>query len=219
MDSLTDAVMTLNNQSSLRAAVLTGQGDYFSSGGQIDWLLSRCGQQEPEAVVVARMRHMYGRGLSLRRLRVPVIAAVNGPCYGAAAGIAVGACDIRVAHPQAHFSFNFVRMGLHPGMASTFFLPRLVGPAKAAEMLLTGRIVASDEAYDCGLVSRISDEPLKEALRIAEEICKSGPLAVQSLVDTLRSMNEAPATFTVSSTKSHNLALSKKKNILGRVGE
>ena len=98
------------------------------------------------------------------------------------------ACDLRVMHEQAKVGMTFVRIGIHPGMAATWNLPRLVGPAHAADLLYTGRLVDAREALAMGLVSRIADDAtFAAAVRdLARSIAENGPLAVRALKETLR---------------------------------
>ena len=110
----------------MRAAILTGAGRAFSAGGDLDWLMAR--HRDTPENNVAVMTEFYKRFLVLRRLPVPVIAAINGPAIGAGLCLAVGGADLRVASTGAKLGVTFTKLGLHPGMAATFFLPQLVGP-------------------------------------------------------------------------------------------
>ena len=101
----------------------------------------------------ARMIAFYRAWLSVRRLEVPTIAAVNGPAIGAGLCLAL-ACDLRYAAQGARLGVPFVRLGMHAGMAATYLLPHVVGEAHARDLLLTGRTVDADEALRLGLVSR-----------------------------------------------------------------
>src|SRR5689334_6537124 len=136
----------------LRAVVVTGAGSAFCSGGNTSWIAS-----EPDATVDhlrTRMMAFYRAWLSVRRLEVPTIAAVNGHAIGAGLCLAL-ACDVRYAASGAKLGVPFVKLGMHPGMAATYLLPNVVGPAHARDLLLTGRVVDADEALGLGLVSRV----------------------------------------------------------------
>ena len=127
----------------------------------------------------------------MRQVPVPVIAAINGPAIGAGLCLAVGGADIRVASTGAKLGVTFTRLGLHPGMAATHFLPQLVGPQAAADLLLTGRVIGAKEALALGLVSQTVDCALTGALQLAEEISsETGPVSVRTLVTTLRRKQE-----------------------------
>lgn len=139
---------------SVRVVVVTGQGTAFCSGGNTGWIAS-----EPEAEVDhlrTRMMAFYRAWLSIRTLEVPTIAAVNGHAVGAGLCLAL-ACDVRYAARGATLGAPFVKLGMNPGMAATHLLPGVVGEAHARELLLTGRMVAADEAFRLGLVSEVFD--------------------------------------------------------------
>jgi enoyl-CoA hydratase/carnithine racemase len=109
-------------------------------------------------------------------LQVPIIAAVNGPAIGAGNDLAC-MCDMRVASNRARFAESFVKVGIVPGDGGCWFLPRVVGMARAAEMLFTGDVVEADEALRIGLVSRVvePDALLDEALRLADRVAANPP--------------------------------------------
>lgn len=160
----------------VRAVVVTGEGSAFSSGGNTSWIAG-----EPDATVDrlrSRMLPFYRAWLSIRKLEVPTIAAINGPAIGAGLAMAL-ACDIRYAARGARMGVPFVRLGLHPGMASTYLLPDVVGPAVARDLLLTGRLVDADEAVTLGLVSRVFEpEGFREqAVAAATEVAATAPIA------------------------------------------
>lgn len=161
---------------SVRAVVVTGEGSAFCSGGNTGWIAS-----EPEASVDylrTRMVGFYRAWLSIRRLEVPTIAAINGPAIGAGLCLAL-ACDIRYAARGAKLGAPFVKLGMHSGMAGTYLLPNVVGEAHARDLLLTGRIVDADEALRLGLVSRVIEpEAFRgEILETAAGIAATAPIA------------------------------------------
>ena len=155
---------------------MTGSGTAFCSGGNTGWIAG-----EPDAEVDqlrTRMIAFYRAWLSIRRLEVPTIAAVNGPAIGAGLCLAL-ACDIRYAAASARLGAPFVRLGMHPGMAATYLLPDVVGAAHARELLLTGRIVDATEALRLGLVSAVLPDGTfrDDVLGIAEDIAATAPIA------------------------------------------
>jgi enoyl-CoA hydratase len=177
-----------------RAVVITGAGDEaFCSGFDVN----------PENPQVARLadavqNHLKGPAMELiRRVRtgadslvclpVPVIAAVNGLAYGGGAEIA-SRCDLRVIDPQAVFCFSEVKLGLMPDHGGVVGLTRLIGPSKAADLILTGRKVSAGEAVALGLVNRISapGKALEEAMELAEAIVENGPHAVRHALKVIR---------------------------------
>ena len=134
----------------IRAVVVTGNGKAFSAGGDLQFLQDR--HYDTPANNAPLMRAFYERFLCVRTLPVPVIAAINGPAVGAGLCFAL-ACDIRLAAANAKLGLTFVGLNLHPGMASTHFLPLIVGPQVASEMLLTGKLYSGLEAERKGVVA------------------------------------------------------------------
>ena len=170
------AIDELAADRSVRVVVVTGEGSAFCSGGNTSWIAS-----EPDATVDElreRMLPFYRAWLSIRRLEVPTIAAVNGPAIGAGLCLAL-ACDIRYAATGARLGVPFVKLGMHAGMAGTYLLPDVVGPAHARDLLLTGRVVDADEALRLGLVSRVIDPADFDAeiLATAQAVAATAPIA------------------------------------------
>ena len=174
--SWVEAVDRLADDPDVRVVVVTGEGSAFCSGGDTAWIAS-----EPEAGVDrlrTRMLAFYRAWLSIRRLEVPTIAAVNGPAIGAGLCVAL-ACDLRFAASGARMGAPFVKLGMNPGMASTYLLPDVVGEAVARDLLLTGRLVRAEEARELGMVSRVLDpEGFDDAvLEVAEQVAATAPVA------------------------------------------
>jgi enoyl-CoA hydratase/carnithine racemase len=170
----------------IRAIILSGRGKAFSAGGDLEMLeaKTKLSAEENER----RMLDFYNSFLSILELNIPLIAAINGAAVGAGLCLA-SACDIRICTDNSKLGFTFVKLGLHPGMGGTYFLPRVVGDAQARELMLTGRIIDANEALRIGLVSKVvaRDDLEGEALRYANEICQNGPESIRQLVQTLRS--------------------------------
>lgn len=174
--SWTAAIDELAGDRSVRAVVVTGEGSAFCSGGNTGWIAS-----EPDAGVDYlrdRMLPFYRAWLSIRRLEVPTIAAINGPAIGAGMCLAL-ACDIRYAAPSARLGVPFVKLGMHAGMAGTWLFPEVAGLAVARDLLLTGRVVDADEALRLGLVSRVIEQEsfLSTVLETAGGIAATAPIA------------------------------------------
>lgn len=172
-------------ENNLRAVILTGAGRAFSAGGDLEMLKNKSlltGEENRN-----RMLSFYDSFLSIRKLKVPIIAAINGHAIGAGLCVAT-ACDIRIAAEGAKLGFTFTRLALHPGMGATYFLPQVIGIAKATELLLTGRIVLADEALRLGLVSEVCESTaiLDRAKGIANEIMQCGKEATRQLLESLR---------------------------------
>lgn len=176
-DEVTALVKELKEDQTARVLVLTGAGRAFSAGGTKGNLQSRTvGGANREAPKV-----FYKKFLTLRQLEIPTIAAINGPAVGAGFCVAL-ACDMRVAAANARMGLTFVRLGIHPGMAGTYTTPRIVGMAKACEVIFTGKLYTGEEAFAMGLVNRVvpQEKVMDEAMSLAREIATNcAPIAVR----------------------------------------
>ncbi len=121
-DAFEQRIEELKSDSSLRAVILTGAGNAFSAGGDLEFLLNRT--KSPAPFNVEEMLKFYNRFLCIRSLSIPTIASINGPAIGAGLCLAV-ACDLRIAAKDAVLSWSFATLGLHPGMAATHFTPQV----------------------------------------------------------------------------------------------
>jgi enoyl-CoA hydratase/carnithine racemase len=174
---LGSALMDFRDDPGARVAIITGTGEFFSTGADHYTML------EPWAAGSYREPPMITRGLDIWK---PLIAAVNGPARGGGLEIAL-ACDIRIASENAYMQFPEVGSGLIPGLGGTQRLPRIISPGKAAEMILLGTPVSAEEAYRIGLVNEVV--PLAELLPTAkvwaEKICENRFLAVQRAKESM----------------------------------
>lgn len=186
-DALAARCAELASEQRLRAVVLTGSPPAFSGGGDLEMLeeLSRRTREEGFDATTT-MAGFYRRFLSIRDLPVPVIAAINGHAVGAGLCIAL-ACDLRLVADEATVGLNFVKLGLHPGMGGSWFLPRLLGEQRAAAWLYTGDLVDGTTAARQGLAlaSHPADEVLDRALELAGRIASAAPQTVRRLKGTL----------------------------------
>src|SRR5260221_8107013 len=137
------AVAQIGTDLDVRAVVVTGAGKAFCSGGDLGWINPGPGASVPE--MRRKMRSFYPQFLAVRSLDVPTIAAINGPAVGAGLCLAM-ACDIRIAARSATLATAFTRLGMHPGMAATYLLTRLVGTARAAELFFTAGPIDATQA-------------------------------------------------------------------------
>lgn len=169
-----------------RCIVVTGSGAYFSVGADLRSTLQRTGADGDRAPH-ERSFGMYEPFLSLLDIAVPVIGALNGHAIGGGFGLAL-ACDLRIGALDAKYGGNFVRLGIAPGMAISYLLPRLIGAARASELLLTGRLVDGHEAERLGILNRAvpSADVLSEAMALAREIAAAAPLAVRATKHAIR---------------------------------
>jgi len=171
---LADACRRANQDETLRAAVLTGAGDAFCVGIDLDELASLT----PADLSHANAAAMASRAVA--SLDLPVIAAVNGDALGAGLELAL-ACDIRIASDKARFGFPETSYGLIPGGGGTQRLPRIVGKGKATEMVLTAETIDAAEAFRIGLVSRAvaPDSLVEETEEVAKRLVSRAPIAVR----------------------------------------
>ena len=153
-----------------RAAILTGSGRAFCSGGDLREMKAM-GESEGniEAFLDAPLKALHDVIRLIRETPIPFIAAVNGVCAGAGTNFAL-ACDLVLAAEDASFNEAFVRIGLSPDCGGTFFLPRAIGEKLAAEMLMTGMTVSAQRAAEIGMINRV--------VPAAELINEAGKLAV-----------------------------------------
>lgn len=176
------AIEEVRDDRDMRVLVLTGTGRAFSTGADVKAMaegrLFRDGNGESKSPEDdPRSNHV----LALRNLYKPVIAAINGYAVGAGLDLAL-ACDIRIASDQAKLTEAYIRRGLIPVMAGTYFLPRLVGLDKACELIWTGDMVDAHEALEIGLVTKVvPHDELHDATReLAEKLAKGPPLAIEA---------------------------------------
>jgi enoyl-CoA hydratase/carnithine racemase len=168
----------------VRCVIVTGTGRCFSAGADFKSQIQRADEgRRPHE----RSFAMYEPFLSVLDIEVPVIAAMNGHAIGGGFGLAL-ACDVRVAAREAKYGANFCRLGLSPGMAISYLLPRLVGASRAAELLYTGRLLTGEETERIGLASRaVPAEQVAEVARdLAGAIAANAPIAVRSTKALLR---------------------------------
>ena len=181
---VSEAVQTLNASREPRVVLVVGEGRAFCAGGDFS-LIEENSKKTPEQ----NRRDMigfYSSFLSITRLAVPSVAVLQGAAVGAGLCLAM-ACDLRVAASEAKLGANFVRVGLHPGMGCSVLLPRLVGPAKAAELILTGKLITGEEAAQIGLVNlAVPRAALEEQVAaIVNAITSAAPVAVTQAKETL----------------------------------
>ena len=175
---MTVAFAWLADRAPLRGLIVTGAGQAFCAGGDVNWF--RKGVEAGEVDLPSEVRRgaevLHQAIVDLRRIPYPVIAAVNGPAAGAGFSLAL-ACDLRIAADTAFFAPAYGRIGASPDGGMTYFLPRVVGPSKALELLLEDPNLKAEEAKELGLVTEVvPPEQLAEAVRAkAEKLAKMAP--------------------------------------------
>jgi 2-(1,2-epoxy-1,2-dihydrophenyl)acetyl-CoA isomerase len=179
-EDLLDAVTRAAADPEVRVVILTGAGRAFCAGGDVK-AMAEAKAQGAERPLIEKVAPLRDRVLlTMREAPKPFLAAVNGPAAGAGMNLAL-ACDIRLASTTAQFSQAFVKRGLHPDWGGTYFLPRIVGLARAAEMIFTGDPVGAEEALRLGLVSALypPEELLPAARALARKIAAGPPIAIR----------------------------------------
>ena len=163
-----------------RCIVLCSDGKHFCAGANFGKDRDMQDKADPYS-------ELYTQAVRLFKNKKPVIAAVQVGAIGGGLGLSLVA-DFRIGCPESRFSANFSRLGFHQGFGTTVTLPRVVGPQNAAMMMLTGRRLKGQEAFDVGLIDYLVplNEVRSKAIELAEEISESGPLAVQSIRATIR---------------------------------
>jgi 2-(1,2-epoxy-1,2-dihydrophenyl)acetyl-CoA isomerase len=172
--ALRESLESIAGDQSVRAVILTGAGRAFCAGQDL------AERERPDAAPLeVEVRERYNPIIrALRSMGQPVIAAVNGVAAGAGASLAF-ACDLRIAAEEARFMLAFGRIGLVPDSGASWFLPRLVGSGRAAEMALLGDTIDAGEALRVGLVSTVvpGDQLMAEARAMAERLAEGAPMA------------------------------------------
>ena len=162
----------------VRVVVVTGLGDTFCSGGDIkDMAEGKLRSWDMKRFVWDGVHRI---ALTLEDLDKPVIAAVNGAAMGAGLDMAL-MCDIRICSDKARLAESYINMGVVPGDGGSYFLPRLVGSAKALELLLTGEVLSASQALALGIVNRVvpHERLMEETLVFSNIIASKPPLAVR----------------------------------------
>jgi enoyl-CoA hydratase/carnithine racemase len=175
-----DILVRARTDPDVRVIVLTGAGDAFCSG--VD-LSSQDGERPSPLQRKEHLAdHIHRIPLALEDLDKPVIAAINGVAVGAGMGMAL-MCDMRIIARSARLSEGYIRVGLVPGDGDCYYLPRLVGPAKALELLLTGDFIDAAEAARLGIANHVvNDDDLPAAVnRLARKLADAPPVAVRTI--------------------------------------
>lgn len=180
-EDLLAALLAAEEDAACRVVVITGAGRAFCAGGDVDYM---SGLQKNGEVVAFQKLLDAGRDIvtTIAGMAKPVIASVNGVAAGAGCNLAL-ACDYRIASDAARFGETFVRIGLHPDWGGTWFLPRLAGPGRALEILMTGRMVDAAEALTIGMVDRVvpAADLAAQTATLARAIAQGPPLAIAGI--------------------------------------
>ncbi|MBI4619035.1 MAG: enoyl-CoA hydratase [Desulfobacterales bacterium] len=185
-EDIIDAIQDVKGDKNIGVLVITGAGRAFCAGGNIK-------EMEKMSVEIPLVeRRAFVRGVShriiteIRNLEKPVIASINGHAIGAGCNIAL-ACDMRIASEKAKMGVGFINMGLVSDYGGLYFLPKLVGAAKALELYFTGDLIDAKEAERIGIVNKtVSPEELEKATYdLAGKIAKKAPIALGMIKEIL----------------------------------
>ena len=175
--ALQEAMDVCGRDPGIRAVILTGSGTAFCSGGDIRAMdeFTKKAEESPSVFFQGLTLHLHPTVVEMRRMPKPILGAINGVAAGAGFSLAL-ACDLRLAADTARFTQAYTRLGVVPDGGSTYFLPRLVGPGRAAELILLNPVLSAQEALRWGLVNRVvpAEDLEKEALELARQLAQ-GP--------------------------------------------
>lgn len=181
-DDIVQTIEWANNEPGLSVLIMTGAGSAFCAGGNVKEMQEQNGTFSGSAI---RIQEQYRRGiqqipLALHKAEIPIIAAVNGPAIGAGFDLAC-MCDIRIASTRAQVGETFINLGITPGDGGAWFMQRLIGYQRAAELTLTGRVIKAAEALQLGLFLEVVEPELllPRVWELARQIASKPPLSVR----------------------------------------
>jgi enoyl-CoA hydratase/carnithine racemase len=182
IQDIVQTVNWVNSEAAVSVLIVTGDGSAFSSGGNVKEMQERSGSFGGSAIGI---QDQYRRGiqqipLALHKAEVPVIAAVNGPAVGAGFDLAC-MCDIRIASTRAQVGETFINLGITPGDGGAWFMQRLIGYQRAAELTFTGRVIKAEEALQMGLFLEVvqPEELMPRARELAVQMAAKPPLTLR----------------------------------------
>ena len=180
IEGLVEYIQKADKDKNVGCVILTGAGKSFSSGGNLQEIKDMTTKDQ---MTQAQLENWYRFGiqkipLTMNSIDVPVVAAVNGHAIGAGNDLCT-MCDIRIAGEDAKFSESFLRIGIIPGDGGSWFLPKIIGLARANEMILTCDVLDANKALDWGLVSKVvpNENLIVEAQQLAKKIATQPPEA------------------------------------------
>lgn len=184
LESLRTALQSANEDDDIGCFVITGAADAFCSGGDLGRRGPESGEGDPTPLErkdrLQKVTHQVA--LAIENFEKPLIAAVNGAAVGAGMDLSL-MCDLRFAAQSARFAEAYIRVGLIPGNGGCYLLPRIVGTAKALELLWTGDFVSAEEALTLGIVNRVfdDDELMQETLEFATRLADGPPIQQRTI--------------------------------------
>ncbi len=173
-------VESLSTSDKIRALIITGTGNIFSGGGDLDYLENDLCKQSTTQISKILLEYYGKAALALHNLPFPVIAAINGPAVGASFDLTLN-CDFRVAAKSASMGSIWVRISTIPALGGMYLLPRIVGYGRASEMIFSGDIISAEEAHRIGLVNHVyeDDQFQRKTLELANRLARNAPGAIK----------------------------------------
>jgi 2-(1,2-epoxy-1,2-dihydrophenyl)acetyl-CoA isomerase len=182
---LVHALLHASQDNSVRAVVITGAGRAFCAGGDLEFILDlrKRNASDELKTLLESGKEMC---LAIATMTKPVIAAVNGPAAGGGMNLALAA-DMRIASEQASFAESFAKVGLYPDFGGTYFLPRIVGPALAAELFYTAETLSAEDALRLGIVNRVfpADKFEEETQKMVDVLAGAPTVALRDVKRTI----------------------------------
>ncbi len=203
--ALNEALTRIAADHSVHVVILTGAGRAFCAGGDLAVIgKGRAAGDDTELAPI--LRSGMQAVLKMRTMPQPVIAAVNGPAAGAGMNLALAA-DIRVAVEEAVFGQNFAKVGLYPDYGGTYFLPQLIGPAKAAELFYTGDMIDAKTALRLGILNHVFavDRFDAEVQSLAAKIATGAQVAIRAVKQSIFARDQEPLTEALEREVEHQL--------------
>ena len=195
IEDLINTIKYINENKNISVLIITGEGKAFSSGGNIKEMLAK---KSSFSGSVDEVEKKYRYGIQqipkfMEKIEVPTIAAINGPAVGAGFDLAC-MCDLRIMSQDAFVAESFINLGIIPGDGGAFFLQKLIGYQKAAELSFTGRKVMAEEALSLGLVLKVVEpkELLIESKKLAQSIAKKPSNTIRYTKRLLKMGNKLP---------------------------
>ena len=181
---MADAMKSLDNNKDVRVIVLRAEGENFSSGGNIEGFM----KETPETLTMLAQNVM-----TPEKLRKPVIAAIQGYCFGVGLEFSL-ACDFRIVTQNAQLSLPEMKIGMIPGSGGSVRLARMIGLSRVKDMIMRGKRISGEEAFNWGLASEVVEtSQLEEATdKLVKELCSVSPLAQRAIKTVLNTSQDAP---------------------------
>ncbi|MCL6416797.1 enoyl-CoA hydratase-related protein [Aestuariirhabdus sp. Z084] len=200
VDEIVATVEWANRNPYISVLVMTGAGSAFSAGGNIKEMAERDGEHRQGAFggSVLEVQQKYREGiqrmpLAMERAEIPVIAAVNGPAIGAGFDLSC-MCDLRIGCENTLLGETFINLGIIPGDGGAWFLQRLIGYQRAAELTLSGRLIKADEALELGILLKVveAEQLLPSAMELAQSIAAKPPQTLRMTKRLLKMAQRQP---------------------------